>query len=165
MTPEREEDMSSFAKGQLAQLGNKLQEASWSAEDVTNLGQASIERLTEIRLSLNKSDVIVAIEDGQTELWLAPGQDTGWVQGRKILKHLTDTGLLASCVDLDELRAVQAKGIDFFRKYFAAKIPFGWRGVQDGFVPYLFGDGGEVVLYWFHLGRSWSADYPALRRK
>jgi len=110
-------------------------------------------------------DIIAAIEGGQTELWLHADQKSGWVQGRKILKHLTETGLLASCADLDELKAIQAKGITFFRQHFARKALFAWRGVEDDGVPDLVEDGGEVVQSWHHLGSFWSADNPALRRK
>jgi hypothetical protein len=65
--------------------------------------------------------IIDAIEGGRTELWLHPEQKTEWVQGRKILKYLTDSGELAGCVDLADLKAIQAKGIDFFRKHFRGK--------------------------------------------
>ena len=43
--------MSHFTSGQLNQLGDKLEAAGWHAKDITNLGQASVERLTEIRLA------------------------------------------------------------------------------------------------------------------
>jgi len=155
-----------FSDGQLRQLGNSLKAADWSPEDLTLLGQAGRDRLVGIRDSLRRGgDIVVAILENRTELWLASGQNTGWVRGRVILAHLTDTGLLASCVDLDELKAIQAKDIQFFRQHFAGKIVFGWRGVQDDSVPYLIGLGVKVLLYWRYLDYYWSADYPALRRK
>ncbi len=162
-----ERDMSRFSDGQLRQAGNALAEAGWSAEDLTLLGQAGRDRLIGIRDSLRRGgDMIIAITEGRTELWLAPEQDTRWVGGRKILSHLTQTGLLASCADLDELKAIQAKGIEFFQQYFAAgKAIFGWRDVQDNCVPYLIELDGEVVLLWVHLNFGWDAIGPALRHK
>lgn len=158
--------MSSFKSGQLDQLGNKLELAGWQAEDITNLGQASVERLTEIRLSLLKSDVISAIEVGKTELRLHPDQEKEWVQGRKILNYFREEGLLDGCADLDELKIVQAQGIDFFREHgFSGKAIVGWRGVQDDSVPFLVENGGKVVLHWYRLGSGFDAGDPALRRK
>lgn len=158
--------MSHFSSGQLNQLGDKLEAAGWCADDVTNLGQASVERLTEIRMSLTTSDIVVAIEAGKTELWLHEEQKTSWVRGHVILAHLTKTGLLAGCADLAELKAIQAKDIGFFRKYgFSGKVIVGWRGVQGDGVPYLVGFGGEVVLFWDHLDYDFNAGFPGLRRK
>jgi len=163
----KEKDMSSnFSDGQLRQLGNSLAASDWTPEDLTLLGQAGRDRLIGIRDSLRRGgDIVAAIAEGRTELWLHDDQKNGWVQGRKILRYLTDTGLLASCADLDELKAVQSKGIKFFRQHFAGKAPFAWRGVRDDYVPYLVEDDGEVVLYWGRLGDFWSAGSPALRRK
>ena len=156
--------MSSFSPEQLRQLGNKFQAAGWLPEDVTNLGQASIERLTEIRMSLvPKSDIVLAIENGGTELWLHPEQKNEWVQGRKILAHLTDNALLEGCVGVPELQAIQARGLAFFRKHFRGKAVFGWRGVGGGRVPCLFGVDGRVVLDWHWLDSDWDAVVPALR--
>ena len=158
--------MSYFSEGQMAQLAASLEAADWTPNDVTLLGQAGRDRLVGVRDSLRRGgDIISAINEGRTELWLAPGQDTGWVRGRAILAHLTETGLLAGCADLAELEAVRAKGLPFFRKYFAGKMVFGWRGVRGDYVPCLFEDGDEVVLSWGWLGDGWSADHPALRRK
>lgn len=158
--------MSIFSDGQLRQIGNSLASAGWTSEDGTLLGQAGRDRLVGIRDSLRRGgDIVTAIVEGRTELWLAPGQDTGWVRGRAILAYLTETSLLASCADLDELKAVQAKGIDFFRKHFQGKAIFGWRGVQDDDVPYLIESGGRVVRRWRWFDGSFHVDIPALRRK
>lgn len=156
----------SFSDGQLRQVGNALEAADWTPEDVTLLGQAGRDRLVGFRDLLRRGgDIVAAIIEGRTELWLAPGQDTGWVQGRAILAHLTETVLLAGCADLDELKAIQAKGLLFFRQHYAGKVIFGWRGVRGVSVPYLVGSGGGVVLSWHRLDDGWSADGPALRRK
>ncbi len=159
--------MSHFSGGQLNQLGDKLELAGWQAEDLTNFGQASVERLTEIRLSLTpQSEIVRAIEAGQTELWLAPGQEAGWVLGSAILAHLKENGLLAGCPDLGELKTVQAQGMEFFRKHgFSRKAVVGWGGVRGGIVPCLVGRDDEVVLSWRRLGRIFNASDPALRRK
>src|SRR3989338_2289636 len=129
--------MSHFSDGQLQQAGNALAAADWSTEDLTLMGQAGRDRLIGIRDSLRRGgDIVTALNEGRTGLWVDEGPKTGWAQGHKILKHLTDTDLLVSCVDTTELKAIQAKGIDFFRQHFAGKVVFGWRGVQDDDVPY-----------------------------
>ena len=161
----KELDMSNFKSGQLNQLGDKLEASGWTAEDITRLGQASKARLDEIRLSLSRSDIILVIEAGKTELWLHEEQKTSWVNGRKILAYLTENSLLAGCADLDELEIIQAQGIEFFRKHFKGRAIFGWRGVQDDSVPCLIEGGNEVVLRWRHLDCDWDAFSPALRRK
>lgn len=155
--------MSLFSAGQLNQLGDALASAGWKAEDVTSLGQAGRERLIEIRNSV--SGIVAAIEGGKTELWLHPDQSSGWVQGRKILAHLEENGLLADCVGEDELRAIQTRGIEFFRQHFADKAVFGWKTIRGIDVPYLIGHGGGVMLSWRWLDYRWHANHPALCRK
>ncbi len=164
----KEEDMSSnFSRGQLRQVGNSLAAAEWSAEDLTLLGQAGRDRLVGIRDSLRRGgDIVSAIIEGRTELWLHEGQKGNqYLLGRVIYARLQETGLLASCADLAELEAIKAKGVEFFRQHFAGKAVFGWRGVQDGNVPYLVEDGGEVMLLWHWLAYRWFSRSPALRRK
>ncbi|MDR3519746.1 MAG: hypothetical protein P4L63_02580 [Candidatus Pacebacteria bacterium] len=157
---------STFSDGQLRQTGNSLAAAGWTTEDLTLLGQAGRDRLVGIRDSLRRGgDIVTAIVEGRTELWLHEDQKTGWTRGRVIYSHLQETGLLAGCVDLDELKAIQTKGIDFFRKHFAGKAIFGWRSVRDGHVPFLVEYGDGVLLFWRRLGDVWVACYPALRRK
>lgn len=164
------EDMSSnFSDGQLRQWGSALAAAGWTAEDMTLMGQAGRDRLVGIRDSLRRGgDIISAIVEGRTELWFHEGQKGNrCMRGRVIYAYLQDIRLMASCVDLAELEAIKAKGIDFFRKHFAGKAIFGWRGIQDGCVPYLdlLEDGGKVLLNWRWVGSSWDQDYSALRRK
>jgi len=164
----KEKDMSlTFSNGQLRQAGNSLAAADWSAEDLTLLGQAGRDRLIGIRDSLRRGgDIITAIVEDRTELWLHESQKGNrYMQGRVIYAHLQDTGLLASFADLAELEAIKAKGIEFFRQYFAGCAIFGWRGVRDDDVPYLIGYDGQVVLGWYWLGNDWDSDYPGLRRK
>ncbi len=157
----------SFSPGQLRQLGNALEAADWTAADMTLMGQAGRDRLVGFRDSLRRGgDIVAAIIEGRTELWLAPGQNTGSVEGRDILNHLAKTDLLASCTDLEELKAVQAKGVEFFRQNFTGKFLHGWRGVQGEEVPYLSERSHEVLLNWRHLDEGlWADNCPALRRK
>lgn len=110
--------------------------------------------------------IVEAITGGLTELWLHPGQEgADWVMGRKILTYLNSNGLMASQVDLDELKAIRAKDIDFYQKYFAGKMIAGWRGFQDGRVPCLCEYSSGVVLVWRHIDSDWDSRNPALRRK
>lgn len=167
--PRKEEDMSSFAKGQLAQLGDKLQAAEWTAEDVTNLGQASVPRLIKLRdeFRYEESGIVAAIERGEEiELWLHDGQKTGVVQGWEIKRYFDDhPDELVLCVRRTDLKAIQVKGIEFYRKHFAGKVIFAWGDVQDDYVPYLIEYDDKVVLLWYHLDFHWDANNPALRRK
>ena len=109
--------------------------------------------------------IVAAIKGGLTELWLHEDQKSGWVTGRKILDHLTTTGLLAGCADLSELEAIQAKGFNFFRKHFQDKAIFGWRGEQDDNVPFLACFDGRVLLIWRNLAELLGSENPTLLRK
>lgn len=115
----------------------------------------------------SKSNIISIIEAGQTELWLAPGQGASLIRGRVILHHLSEMGLLESCADLEELKAIQAKGIGFFlRQGFYCKSIVGWRGVRGEIVPYLSEYLGGFIIRWYHLDDGcFGARSPALRRK
>lgn len=103
------------------------------------------------------------------EQWLHEGQKNGGcVKGQKIYKHLKNNNMLESCLGLADLLAIQAKGIDFFRKHFAGKAVFGWKSVvwtRIGYlnVPCLYESGGKVYLDWYWLGNGWYGDNPALR--
>ncbi|OGI95560.1 hypothetical protein A2917_03345 [Candidatus Nomurabacteria bacterium RIFCSPLOWO2_01_FULL_42_17] len=157
--------MSYFSSGQLNQLGDALERAGWLPEDVTNLGQAGKARLAEIRLSLQRNDIITLIETKQTEPWLHDDQKADLiVQGYKILAYLDQNGLLDSCANLGELRSIQFKGIEFFQRYFAGKVIFGWGGVDGESVPCLFVFQGEVVQSRRQLNNRWHIDDPGLRR-
>lgn len=165
--PREIEDMSSiFSDGQLRQVGNSLRAADWSREDLTLLGQAGRDRLIGIRDSLRRGgDIITAIVEGRTELWLHDDQKSGWARGRVIYTHLQLNGLLASCADLEELDAIKAKGVDFYRKYFGDSVLVGWRGVLGVSVPYLLASRVEVVRLCNQLDDSFCANDGCLRRK
>ena len=107
------------------------------------------------------------LQDG-VEQWLHDDQKRGSVVGNTIYKHLQKGDGLANCLNLQDGLAIQAKGIAVFRKLFAGKAVFLWGSVvqsRDGYldVPYLIGDGGEVVVIWSWLGHRWDSDGPALR--
>ena len=121
--------------------------------------------LVEIRELLHQNGIIAAIENGEIEPWLHKDQETNWVRGRTILTYLTANDKLASCVDLTELKAIQVKGPDFYRKHFAGKVIVGWRGVRGVRVPVLCEDDGEVVLLWGHVDNDFDSDSPAPCRK
>ena len=100
--------------------------------------------------------------------WLHDDQKRGSVVGNTIHKHLKKDNALASCLNLQDGLAIQAKGIAVFRKLFAGKAVFLWGSVvqdRDGsiLVPYLYEDGDEVVVGWRWLDRSFSSSNPALR--
>lgn len=103
------------------------------------------------------------------QLWLHDGQKGGnWVKGQAIYDHLKSNDMLEGCLGLADGLAIQQKGIEVFRKFFAGKAVFLWKSVvqsRDGLlrVPYLFEDGGEVVVYWLWLGDAWLGHYPAAR--
>ncbi|MCE9585274.1 hypothetical protein K8Q94_01465 [Candidatus Nomurabacteria bacterium] len=102
------------------------------------------------------------------ELWLHDKQKSGTVEGNAIYKELKRTDALENCLNLQDLLAIQAKGIETFRKLFAGKAVFAWKSVVlDRYgslgVPCLVERDGEVVLRWRWLGDSWSSHDPALR--
>ena len=100
--------------------------------------------------------------------WLHDDQKNGSVQGNTIYKHLQKGDALATCLNLQDGLAIQQKGIAVFRKLFAGKAVFLWGSVVqsrhgDLSVPYLFEDGGKVVVYWYWLDLYWGSFNPALR--
>ena len=100
--------------------------------------------------------------------WLHDDQKNGSVQGNTIYKHLQKGDNLATCLNLQDGLAIQAKGIAVFRKLFASKAVFLWGSVvrnRFGFlnVPCLYEDGDKVVVYWYWLDSNFNSDSPALR--
>ena len=100
--------------------------------------------------------------------WLHDDQKNGSVQGNTIYKHLQKGDALATCLNLQDGLAIQQKGIAVFRKLFAGKAVFLWGSVVQGRngdldVPYLYGSGGKVVVYWVWLDDYWHSSNPALR--
>lgn len=105
----------------------------------------------------------------KTEQWLHDCQKDGkCMSGDKIYVHLKETSDLKNHGTLRDLEEIQKKGVAFFRKHFAGKAVFAWGSVvrhRDGLlnVPYLFEDGGEVVLPWRWLDNDWDSSCPGLR--
>lgn len=112
--------------------------------------------------------------------WAHPdGQEKPEVLGSVILKYLEENNLLASCLGVSDLVAIQEKGLQFFRKHFHWKLVFGWKSItqvtyEDAddpelVVPYLaetrdaVGSKGKVVLCWSDITVTWDPHYRALR--
>ncbi len=103
------------------------------------------------------------------QLWLHEGQQGGnWAKGQRIYDHLKSNNMLEGCLGLADGLAIQQKGIEVFRKFFAGKAVFLWKSVVqnrggDLHVPYLIEHRGEVVVHWRWLGRDWRGNNPAVR--
>jgi len=103
------------------------------------------------------------------ELYLHEKQKSGsYIGGHDLHKHLKKQEMLAGCLGLTDILAIQARGIEFFRKHFQGKAVFAWKSIVQNSgrllrVPCLYEDGGQVVLGWDWLGRGWRAGNPALR--
>lgn len=103
------------------------------------------------------------------QLWLHEGQQGGnWAKGQRIYDHLKSNNMLEGCLGLADGLAIQQKGIEVFRKFFAGKAVFLWKSVVrdrggDLHVPFLLGHGGGVVVDWNWLGVDWSGFSPAAR--
>ena len=105
----------------------------------------------------------------EVDQWFHDGQKDGkWIEGNKIYSHLKDADTLKTCLGLRDLEEIQKKGIAFFREHFKGKAVFAWKSVVRSshgglYVPYLYEDGGKVVLYWGWLGYGWDGNNPGLR--
>jgi len=102
------------------------------------------------------------------EQWLHDDQKRGSVFGNTIYKNLQKGDNLATCLNLQDGLAIQAKSIAVFRKLFAGKAVFLWGSVVrdrfgDLYVPHLCEDGDGVVMYWYWLDYSFGSRDPALR--
>lgn len=206
--------MSNYSEGQTHQLMEALQNAGYTPEHVTMLGQYP--KLGDFRLVLSGEaeiipqpkpeplpepvlDFLVRVDrsvkpsypdwfkklehpelecsgpaeyDLQTAVqqWLHDDQKRGSAAGNIIYKHLQKGDNLATCLNLQDGFAIQAKGIAVFRKLFAGKSVFLWGSVVQGrngrlLVPCLYENGVEVVVYWRWLDVGWCSSDPALRGK
>ncbi len=104
----------------------------------------------------------------ELESFLHPKQEKGLVEGNVIHDKLIAKKMIEGCLGLNDLKAIQARGIGFFRKHYSGKAVFGWRSVvRDRYVylsvPYLVGRDGEAILRWRWLGYDWDSRSPALR--
>ena len=92
----------------------------------------------------------------------------GYETGHAIHEHLLSDGLLASCVNLQDLVAIKSLGIKLFRKHFKGKALFAWKSVvsdHDGGlrVPCLVGYARYAMLGCYLLETGWNEYRPALR--
>lgn len=102
------------------------------------------------------------------ERYLHPKQVNGYAVGNEIHEELIVKKMLEGCLGLTDLKAIQARGIGFFRKHFAGKAVFGWKSVvlySNGnlYVPYLCENDDSVELHWDWLDNNFYSYCPALR--
>ncbi len=102
---------------------------------------------------------------------LHPDQKKG-ATGNMIYFYLKESRILDWCCNLIDLKAIQAKGVDFFLNYFSLEIPYAWGSViesydGDFFVPCLSALGNspnKSQIGWKWLGNRWDANEVALVR-
>lgn len=104
------------------------------------------------------------------ELWLHNYQKGGVIEGNCLYQHLKDTGILKTCLGLQDGEEIRKKGVAVFRDIFEDKDVFLWKAVVlDDHnllrVPYLCEnyDEDEVVLRWRYLHLYWNTGHPAAR--
>jgi len=106
------------------------------------------------------------------EFWLHPDQAAGArlkIKGRVIYDHLKDSGLLAGCLGLRELDAIQSRGLPFFWQVLGNPgAVFGWRSCveyENGLqlAPCLKELDGQLVRLWRPFTQRWGKRSPALR--
>lgn len=90
------------------------------------------------------------------EGWVHPQQQSG-VSGNEVLKKLIAKKLLRRCLNLDDLRAIQARGRVFFRKYFLGQAIFAWKSIgidRNGYekVPFILDNNGKnLEVNWLNI--------------
>lgn len=95
----------------------------------------------------------------QIDPWLHPNQRVGKELGFNIFKDLKRTGEITKHLNIADGLAIQAEGIDVFRRYFwlGFVLPL-WKSVfqhKDGlYVPCLSGHAGDRVT----IGTKWLCD-------
>lgn len=87
---------------------------------------------------------------------LRPDKETGSMTGHMIYEGLVANDQLSTCLGLVDLLAIQAKGIDFYRKHFKGEVVPGWKSVvmnqnSSLHMPYLCAAQHKVALGWFWL--------------
>lgn len=101
------------------------------------------------------------------QLSLHPKQEQGVATGHEIYEYQKELGL-EDCLGLADLVAIQALGLEAFRRHWKGKAVFGWKSVLQSpngnlDVPYLLGGDDQLVLRWRWLDNGWLAYNPALR--
>ena len=103
----------------------------------------------------------------QVELWLNPKQ-SGYKKtlGYIIYEDLKASDQLQNHLNLADLLAIKAKGVDVFRRLYGNKAVYGWASVIRGdgnyYVPYLCAYINTVVIKWRCLSGTLDALSPAL---
>lgn len=106
---------------------------------------------------------------GTIDPWLHDDQKNGRsMEGYRLYEYLKDKNMLEGCLSLRDGEEIQKKGLAVFRKFFQGKSVFLWKSVVQGrfgilVVPYLYENGGQVVVDWDWLGGVWDDSNPALR--
>jgi hypothetical protein len=100
--------------------------------------------------------------------WLHEKQKMGTVKGQVIYDHLKDTGIISTCLNLQDGYAIARNGIEAFRDVFGKQALFLWASVVESnngqfSVPYLYEQWGKVTIAWHWLDDSWGKTQPALR--
>jgi hypothetical protein len=90
-----------------------------------------------------------------------------YATGNEIYEELLGSGLFKDCLNIADLRAIQNRGVGFFRRYFSDKFIFAWKSIalsNNGYpaVPYLYKDYGVVRLEWLWCDHLFFSSYPAL---
>lgn len=95
--------------------------------------------------------------------YLNPDDDEVATNGVPIYEHLKTGGLLAHCLGLRDLEAIQRQGIAFFRQFYHGKAVLGWKSIgkfEQGLlrVPYLYENQGKVTIGWRWLEHTFFPD-------
>jgi hypothetical protein len=100
-------------------------------------------------------------------------QRHGMIQSDEMYSYLKYSEILANCIGLADLMAIQAKGLPLYRKLYRGKVALGWKSVSqdsDDYsirVPTLYELDGELLLGWVWVinNISLGPDSPPLRFK
>jgi len=104
----------------------------------------------------------------EISLWLHHNQREYVVTGQLIYDYLRKNNMLEFCGNLQDAQAIQKLGVASFQKAFDDKIVYFWKSVvqhRDGnlCIPFLYVDGGRVVLGWDWVSDLWFDSMPAVR--
>jgi len=105
----------------------------------------------------------------QIEEWHYPESIGNQKSGQTIVDYLVARDDLGAQLGVEDLWAIQAKGIDFFRTHFAGKNIFAWKSAyNDGrviSVPFLTEVSGQVVILYDHSANLWRSRQAGWRFK
>ena len=102
-------------------------------------------------------------------IWYHDNQKTGrgFVSGLVVYEQLRQEHAFVSCLNLQDGLAIQQKGVDVFRKFFAGKEVFLWGSLVmsdygEVLVPSLYEEDGEVEVGWSKISQNFDSRRPAL---